>query len=377
MNSIKNLGQIFTPDKIVSEMILLIKNGKSILEPSAGNGVFLNHLKKNYTNITSIEIDKKICPKDSLNMDFFDYNISNKHDTIIGNPPYVKSRNILNYFNINSKLGNKKANLYLYFIEKSIEHLTDNGEIIFITPRDFINLTSASKLNEIIYKNGTITHWIEFSEKIIFDGYSPSVVIWRFEKNNFDRKTLTNNGYRNFTILNEKLMFTNNIVSGKRLGDLFMVKVGGVSGSDKIFTSDEGNMEFVCSYTNKTGKLKTMFYNIINEHIENNKEVLLNRKVRKFDEKNWWKWGRDFYKSDKKRIYVNTKTRNKKPFFINDCKNYDGSILALFPKTKEIENNLSHYLNILNNTNWEDYGFKDGGRFIFNQRSLENIIIDF
>lgn len=375
MNSIKNLGQIFTPEKIVLKMLSLIKNGETILEPSSGDGAFLKFLKQDYKNITSIEIDKNICPKDSLNMDFFDYNISNKHDTIIGNPPYVKSRNILS--DINSKLGNKKANLYLYFIEKSIEHLTEKGEIIFITPRDFINLTSASKLNEIIYKNGTITHWLEFGEKIIFEGYSPSVVIWRFEKNNFHRKTLTNNGTKKFIFLNGKLMFTNDKIDGKRLGDFFMVKVGGVSGLDKVFTSDEGNMEFVCSYTNKTGKLKTMFYDVINEHIENNKNALLNRKVRKFDENNWWKWGRDFYKSDKKRIYVNTKTRNKNPFFINDCKNYDGSILALFPKTKEIENNLQYYCDILNNTNWESYGFKDGGRFIFNQRSLENIIIDF
>ena len=377
---VEDLGQVFTPKKIVNSMIELIKNGNSILEPSCGDGAFFNKLRLDYTNVVGIEIDATHCPENALNMDFFDYNISEKHDTIIGNPPYVSGKKIpteiLN--KINSKLiTHGKSNLYLYITEKCINHLTDNGELIFITPREFIKTTSSIGLNNFIYNSGTITHWFEYGDEVVFEGYSPSVVVWRFEKNNFDRKTITNQGEKIFTNSKGQLLFLDNKMEGNVLGDIFMVKVGGVSGMDEIYTHDEGNMEFVCSYTNKTGKLKKMYYNTMNDYILSKKELLINRKIKTFTEKNWWLWGRDYYKSDRKRIYVNNKTRDDKPFFIDDCKNYDGSVLALIPKTDDIENNIGKYLEILNNTDWNSLGFKVGGRYVFNQKSLENIIINF
>lgn len=375
---VEDLGQVFTPDKIVNNMINLIINGKNILEPSCGDGSFFNILKEKY-NVVGIELDKTHCLDSAINMDFFDYSIENKHDTIIGNPPYVAGRKIVKetIYKINSKLiTHGKSNLYLYFIEKCINHLTYNGELIFITPREFIKTTSSVKLNDFIFENGTITHWFEYGDEVVFNGYSPSVVIWRFEKNNFSHKTLTNNGEKIFVNSNGQLLFLENELSGTRLGDLFMVKVGGVSGIDEIYNREDGNMDFVCSYTKKTGNLKKMHYNILNDYILSNKEILINRKIKKFTEKNWWMWGRDFCKSDRNRIYVNSKTRENNPFFINECKNYDGSVLAIIPLTDEVEKNLEIYLNKLNSIDWETMGFKVGGRYIFNQKSLENIIID-
>ncbi len=379
INKIEELGQIFTPIKIVKQMISIIKNGSSILEPSSGDGIFINEIKKYYKNITGIEIDNTYLNENTLNMDFFNYSREIKHDTIIGNPPYVSGKKILpqTIKLINSEfITHGKSNLYLYFIEKCIKHLTENGELIFITPREFIKNTCSLKLNEFIYNSGTITHWLELGDEIVFNGYSPSVVIWRFEKNNFNRKTITNSGEKNFTNLNGQLLFLGEDIKGKRLGDLFMIKVGAVSGLDEIYAKEDGNMEFVCSYTNKSGKLKKMHYNTINDYIILNKDVLIKRKIKNFNNENWWMWGRDYFKSNKKRIYVNSKTRNDNPFFIHECKQYDGSILAIIPLTDEIENNLDIYLNKLNNIDWQSLGFKVGGRFIFNQKSLENIIVD-
>ena len=88
---IKNFGQVFTPHRIVKLMINLIKNKGSILEPSAGTGSFLNELPE---HAIGLEIDRSICSKRSINMDFFDYSIENKFDTIIGNPPYVRFQDI-------------------------------------------------------------------------------------------------------------------------------------------------------------------------------------------------------------------------------------------------------------------------------------------
>ena len=376
---VENLGQVFTPINIVNRMISLIENGNRILEPSCGDGIFSNELNKKFKNVISIEFDSYHCPDYALNMDFFDYGVNEKFDTIITNPPYVCGKKIIKdtLSKINSNIiTHGKSNLYLYFIEKCINHLSENGEIIFITPREFIKNTSSYKLNKYLYDLGTITDWYEFGDEVIFKGYSPSVVIFRFEKNNFSRKTKTNNGIMNFIYSNGQLLFLESMLEGKKLGDLFHIKVGGVSGMDNIFAEESGNTKFVCSYTAQTGQLKTFHYNIINDYLISKKDIIIKRKIKKFDENNWWTWGRDFYKSNRRRIYVNSKTRNVNPFFIHECKNYDGSVLALIPKNDSIEDSIEIYLNRLNSTDWLNLGFKVGGRFIFSQKTLENIIID-
>lgn len=376
MDKIKNLGQVFTPEDIVSLMFDLSKNKGPILEPSAGDGVFTKKIKSSSNrDIMSIEFDIEHKNNDNIIMDFFDLSTNEKFDTVIGNPPYVSFKNIVestldkikNYDFLNS--FDNRTNLFIYFIRKCIEHLNTNGEIIFITPREFIKLTSSIKLNNLLHELGTITHWYEYGDKPIFKGYSPNVVIWRFEKNNFTRKTETFNGVKNFS-LNQGQIFFNDFNYKYNMSDLFFIKVGAVSGADKIFTNDLGNKEFVCSYTKKTGKLKKMFYNVRSEILEKNKNILITRKIKNFNEDNWWKWGREYYESESKRIYVNCKTRDENPFFQNDCKCYDGSVLALFPK---FDFDLNLVTNLLNSINWDDLGFKVGGRLCFTQKSLQNV----
>jgi len=376
---VEDLGQVFTPDNIVNQMIDMIKFDGRILEPSCGDGAFSKPLIDKFSDVVSIEFDREHCPHWALNMDFFDYPVTEKFSTIIGNPPYVSGKKILKSTldKIDSKLiTHGKSNLYLYFIEKSIHHLEEGGEIIFITPREFIKNTSSAKLNQFIFESGTITHWLEFGDQVIFKGYSPQVVIFRFQKGDFSRKTITVDAEKIFQHLSGQLLFLDTELTGKRLGDLFDVKVGGVSGLDEVFAEDSGNTQFVCSFTRKNGQLKTFHYNVVNEYLTSKKELLLQRKIKKFDESNWWLWGRDFHKSDKMRIYVNCKTRLQNPFFINECKNYDGSVIGLIPKTGEIESNLEEYCQKLNGVDWEKLGFKVGGRFVFTQKTLDNIILD-
>lgn len=86
--------------------------------------------------------------------------------------------------------------------------------------------------------------------------------------------------------------------------------------------------------------------------------------------------GRDYHKSEMPRIYVNTKTRNKKPFFLHSCNAYDGSILAIFPKFKVDSTMLQKICDKLNNTDWQEISFVYDGRFLFSQRSLENVMSD-
>ena len=121
MDKIKKLGQVFTESTEVDLMIGMIKNGKSILEPSCGTGNFSSKLN----NCTAVELDPNICPKYALNLDFFDYPVSNKHDTIIGNPPYVAYKNMLDstketikkmYFLSENKFYDKRTNLHVFLL---------------------------------------------------------------------------------------------------------------------------------------------------------------------------------------------------------------------------------------------------------------------
>lgn len=368
MLKVTNLGQVFTPQNIVAAMLQLRKNFNSVLEPSCGDGVFFN----NIANCTGIEIDKTVCPSAALNIDFFDFSLVNKFDTIIGNPPYVRFQDILpeTKRKLDMNLFDERSNLYLFFIEKSIKHLNDRGELIFITPRDFLKASSAMKLNRFIFENGTMTDYIELGDQKIFNGYSPNCAIWRFEKKNYSRKT---NVLKEFLFQNGQLLFTNNHYPIK-FKDIFFVKVGAVSGLDAVFSSDElGNMDFVCSRTFKTGETRRMLFNQYHPYLEAFKDELMYRGIKKFGQSNWWAWGRSHYISNKKRIYVNCKTRRKAPFFLHQCNNYDGSVLAIFPKNQDVDTSI--LCDMLNNVNWFELGFVCDGRYIFSQKSLENSVL--
>lgn len=365
MFNVETLGQVFTPQSIVAQMLTLKCNDGRVLEPSCGNGAFFHEIP----NCIGIEIDTNHCPIGALNMDFFDYPITEKFDTIIGNPPYVRYQDISSETKkkLKSGLFDERSNLYLFFIEKCINHLTEHGELIFITPRDFLKATSSIKLNKFIFENGTITDIIELGDKSIFKGFNPNCIIFRFEKSNFSRST---NITKRFTFCNGQLLFTDNQYP-LYFNDIFFVKVGAVSGADKYFENEEyGNRDFVCSYTCQTGKTKRMIFNEKSDYLRQFKEELLNRKIKHFDESNWWTWGRNHYMSKEKRIYVNAKTRNTRPFFLHESNDYDGSVLAIFPYNQNI--NLQLACDMLNSVNWYELGFVCDGRYLFSQKSLES-----
>lgn len=157
-------------------------------------------------------------------------------------------------------------------------------------------------------------------------------------------------------------------------GDIFKVRVGAVSGADSIFANEEhGNRDFVYSQTATTGQTRRMIYDKQCDYLQDHKQTLLERRIIKFDENNWWQWGRAHHQSTAPRIYVNSKTRRSKPFFLHDSNDYDGSVLAVFPQCKEP--NLPRLRDELNAVNWEELGFVCDGRFLFSQRSLQNCLL--
>ena len=94
-------------------------------------------------------------------------------DVIIGNPPYISFQNINN--NIRDYLASKyrssteKYDLYVLFIEKSIEILKLNGVLSLILPNKFILSNYGIGVKDIILEN-KITEIVDFKDLQIFDG---------------------------------------------------------------------------------------------------------------------------------------------------------------------------------------------------------------
>ena len=372
---VARLGQVFTPPNVVDFMLGLCRNSGRVLEPSAGNGAFYNELKRRGSNVTGIEIDGRVAPAGARVMDFFNLPESETFDTIVGNPPYVRYQDISagTRNKLKCPLFDKRSNLFLFFIEKCIRHLAPGGELIFIVPREFIKLTAARKLNAWLFEQGSVTHFYETGDVRVFGDHTPNCAIFRFEKGRTDRRMADD---RRFTQVDGQLMFLRDNYT-VRLSDVFNVKVGAVSGADAIYQHPAGNMEFVYSRTAESGLTRQMLYGIKHPHLEKHTAALLRRRVRTFDESNWWQWGRHFPINDKPRIYVNGRTRKPAPFFLHDCRAFDGSILALFLKNEKISRrDLIECTMMLNHeVDWQELGFICDGRFIFTQRSLQTCLL--
>jgi adenine-specific DNA-methyltransferase len=393
---VTGLGQVFSPPPVVEAMLALRKNHGTVLEPAAGDGAFSRRIP----GCTAIELDARFAPEGALVRDFFAYPDRHKFETIVGNPPYVRYQDIAP--STRERLGvatlDQRANLYLYFIEKCLRHLEDGGEMIFVTPRDFLKSTSATRLNARLFSLGTITHAIELGDARVFDGAVPNCLVWRFEKGDLSRQSqlakisarrrleesLTDLDWQpcRFVEENGHLAFARDDYPMK-LSDVAFVKVGAVSGADEVFADPSieaaFNAEFVCSETVSTGRTRRMLWCAPGEGSRGlrpplvllpHKDRLIERKVRPFDASNWWEWGRADFDSSAPRVYVNGKTRQERPFFTHPCARYDGAVLAVFPRHAGVD--IEAFCLALNRVNWGDLGFVCDGRHLFAQRSLEH-----
>lgn len=187
----KENGIYFTHPSTIQKNIELLESHfnfdsiHNILEPSFGSGEFIQGLihhikdKKTNINITGIELNKPIFDQvvnnhdlnyeniEYINDDFIQYQFSNKkYDLIIGNPPYfvIKKKNVSNEY-INYFDG--RPNIFVLFILKSINLLTENGILSFVLPRNFLNSLYFNKVRNLIYNDYTILNIFECDDNYI------------------------------------------------------------------------------------------------------------------------------------------------------------------------------------------------------------------
>ncbi len=211
-------GQYFTPKMVAEFMVSLadIDFNSRILEPSCGEGVFLDVLtEKGFSNLDAYEVDKELI----TNFDFINYKsfvsaeITDKFDLIIGNPPYIRWKNLERELKSeleNNPIWDKYFNGlcdYLYiFILKSIELLNENGQLIFICPEYWLNTTHSLSLRNYMVENGYFECIYHFNETPIFDKASVSVIVFKYVKSKNKSKKIKVTKYHKNRSLTEETM---------------------------------------------------------------------------------------------------------------------------------------------------------------------------
>jgi len=375
MNDIHSKGQYFTTDSTLQYIVLdFIKNEpKRILEPSIGQGDLVKYITDNCNvNFDMYELDESIELLEGIDRekvvygDFIKENITKKYKTIIGNPPYVKK---------------STGNLYIDFVEKCFNLLKIKGELIFIVPSDFLKLTSASKLLNDMLEKGTFTHIYHPNNENLFANASIDIIVFRYYKwPKQKKKTLYNNQQKYLINTNGTVTFSNTeITNTSIISDCFDVYVGMVTGKESVYKNDTfGNITLL---NKKNVRDKYIFIHEfptsneeLNKYMLDNKDILINRKIKKYTEQNWWLWGapRNMKKIEKnigkKCIYVSNLTRNKEIAFEGKVEYFGGALLMLLPKQEVDLKKIVEYLN--SNTFKENYIFS--GRFKIGHRQLSN-----
>lgn len=192
-------GQYFTP-RIVAEFMLGladIASHSTVLEPACGEGVFLDVLKINkFYDIDAYEIDTTLGKVFSCiqYQSFVSAKISKKYDLIIGNPPYIRWKNLPHQLKeelaVNSLWKQYFNSLcdYLYiFILKSIKLLAHEGQLIFICPEYWMNTTHSNSLRNFMVANGYFEQIYHFNETPIFNKATVSTVIFKYVKSEVKR----------------------------------------------------------------------------------------------------------------------------------------------------------------------------------------------
>ena len=350
-DNVKERGQYFTTETTLQKKVYqFIKNKPSkILEPSVGRGDIVKYINKlnKKVKFDCYEIDKNIKfiieSKNIKIQDFLKSQITNKYKTIIGNPPYVKT---------------KTGNLYLDFIWKCFCLLCEKGELIFIIPSDFFKLTSSKKIIKEMLKEGTFTDIYHPHDETLFKNASIDVLIFRYCKNKNLPKIVLYNDEKMHIIENDGIVtFRKNI--GKdtvSIDKYFDIYVGLVSGKESVFKNcNLNNIEIL----NNQNQIDKYIYitnypsenEDINKYLLENKDVLIKRKIKKFNESNWYQWGapRNIRVMEEKKgtecIYVKNLTRNDTVAFSGKVMYFGGALLIMIPKKKVNTENVIDYLN--------------------------------
>lgn len=178
--------------------------------------------------------------------------------------------------------------------------------------------------------HGTFTHIYHPHNEKMFENAVIDIIIFRYCKNNLlDKNALYNDKLLHITNNNGLITFDKELNENTIMfKDCFDIYVGIVSGKEKVYKHNElGNL----SVLNGNDNIDKYIYvdnfptdnPLINEHLLKHKHLLMERRIKAFDETNWFKWGATRNMKTvtnnigKECIYIYNLTRNQTVAFGN------------------------------------------------------------
>ncbi|MFH1358260.1 MAG: N-6 DNA methylase [archaeon] len=291
----KTLGQVFTPDWIVEE--ILDSSGftldklvnKKIIDPACGDGAFLKIIisriidvliKKNVSNekikeylenyVYGIEIDeiefnnclsnlnsiieKKLKEKLKINWKIFKDNTLTKYkqfigffDFVVGNPPYIRIHNLDKYTRELLKKDfmfvDGTIDIYLSFFELGFKLLNEKGVLGYISPNSYLHNSSYVEFRKYLKEKRAVKRLTDFKANKVFKNFST---------------------YTAITIINffeKKDSFIYQELREGKIQELNKISYDGLEIKDWSFAGKD-EMDFLSSLYSNTNKKVSDFYDV-------------------------------------------------------------------------------------------------------------------
>ena len=293
-------GAYYTPLQLANAMVSLVvsQNINNVLEPSCGDGVFLDSLASlNFINdipdVTAVEIEPDEAEKvrnnykenanvHVLNEDFLDFyqQVYGKqtYDLILGNPPYIRYQYLTEkQRDIQSRIltshgmkSNKLINAWVAFLVACVQLLSENGKIAFVIPAEILQVVYAEDLRLFLSNQLSKITLLTF-EQLVFPDIEQEILVFIGEKGkkekgiriielsnleDFRKLDLNSNGFQKLKHVKEK--WTKYFVSAEEIkviqsirddkrftkfADLALINVGITTGNNTYFSVDKTTNE--------------------------------------------------------------------------------------------------------------------------------------
>lgn len=290
-------GAYYTPLQLANAMVNLCtsENIHTVLEPSCGDGVFLDSLRQlnlieQIETIDAVEIELDEAEKIQrnyrtyqnvhvLNEDFFEFysrmvDSKTQYDLILGNPPYIRYQYLTetqrelqsNILTSHGMKANKLINAWVAFLVACVQLLSENGRIAFVIPAEILQVAYAEDLRLFLSEHLAKITLITF-EQLVFPDIEQEVVVFIGEKGSvekgiriiemsdlsgFEKLDLQQNGFQKMQHVKEKwtryfttakeMELIQNIRADKRFArfaDYGLINVGITTGNNGYFSISE------------------------------------------------------------------------------------------------------------------------------------------
>lgn len=287
----KHTGSYYTPlylADFISKRVFSHFEGRtriSILEPSVGDGAFIDEFNTNKNisiSLTALDINQEELNKASkkwakkvvsfIKADFLEFSKTKKYSAIIGNPPYVKKNRLTTKqielckeIHLNENLTEASVkNIWATFVVKANTLLVDNGILAFVLPSELLQVKFAEELREYLKKEFERIEIFTFSDlmfeckgqdTIVLFAYKKAIDKGEFFANIESKETLEKNNFtlrKNNLLVSSKVKWTHHFLTSEELtfieklkkqlktvNDYSESKPGIVTAANKFFIIDK------------------------------------------------------------------------------------------------------------------------------------------